>query len=463
MAEPGLFGRIEAWLISSPQAGLTDLARSPLFIVVQEPVGELILRPTRQFWVWTWLGLVLPSVSLNIHWAVPVATAMLSLAVLTLLVRRVRRLSKLEGQIIGQDHFACTPLSGRRRTAVLWLPCSVAVLLSSCCCAAWCLTAPVAPVPSTPLSYLGVGIVLMGLYWSAIRLGAMAMALPQLSRWRRGLPIHWRALVDQATRKPPRHASSTWRSIPDLSREVNGTGTAMALFADSHTSPVWKRSSRYILWYLAPALVPLVALWCAPLVVWAGLGATSFLDGSKLAWGLASMTWASWVLAFFCINGIRDFELPEDRSARAPTLLADMLGLPYRETREKASSYFVGQGGAVFNLMVVAMLPAYMGYLGLFTHAEPPKGDDAAAPPAATASAAAAMPSTGAHPPGQAKPGLPAFQAAPPASVTASATRVTAPTASAASATRPSGAPLSQPAPAATASPPNAAHGASTP
>lgn len=216
-------------------------------------------------------------------------------------------------------------------------------------------------------------------YWAIHRFRPSTMWLPGLDAWYRVLPEPAQALVRRAALVPPRFPTQSWRSFPDLSWEVNSAGMAIALFGEQDERPIWRKSTQYIVWYFAPIVVPLCSLFMAPLLQNGILGPDSISDHTKLSYGVSSLIWLTWSITYFAASGTRDFTLPMvNRDARYPDSLASLLRYPNKELRRVASEYFEGKGAATFNLLALAVVPLYMGYIGLYAgnsgHRDAPSG-----------------------------------------------------------------------------------------
>lgn len=356
------------------------------------------LRPTVALWLWVVLGLLVVSLPLATTYLLSLPGVFFGATWTAWLGARVFALNKRAAAL--DLYFAASPYASQRSAAMAWLPAAVACLLGAA--ASTLSIASKVPTPShgqTP--FLAVGAVLV-VFYLLMAHAPWTLKLPGLAVWHQRLPSPMRAMVAASIRKRlVFQPSFVWRAIPDLSREVHTAGTYEALFSeDDYERPVWSRSRLCLLWYFAPIVVPLAALFFAPLLsnlgqaVYANcVAGLSFLpdwmkpventgllgmdEGSKVLLGVASMVWAAWSLSFFLAMGKRDFVVPLRLAGRADLRVpATLLPFPNFDVRRGAQAFFVGTGGAAFNLLVVAIVPAYAGYLGLFSpHSEPGAGD----------------------------------------------------------------------------------------
>jgi hypothetical protein len=257
----------------------------------------------------------------------------------------------------------------QRRSTVVWLPASFATFAGA---GVALFSAVRNPLTSDRALYgaaefLVSGFALLLLYILAYRKWPGLFELRTLDHWYQQLPDPVKAMVQRATRNAPGIPSSRWRSIPDISQEVHYAGIALALFGEDKRRPIWRRSAKCLIWYFAPIVVPLVALFAAPLVSniwskWPGID-----DTSKLLFGVTAFVWAGWSISYFVAMGTRDFGMALDfPHGQRHGLLAQAMAYPNHETRNTAARFFVGSGPTIFNIVVIAAVPAYAGYLGLF-------------------------------------------------------------------------------------------------
>ncbi len=187
--------------------------------------------------------------------------------------------------------------------------------------------------------------------------------LPPLATWYSRLPIPARRLIWNATHRSPAYASQSWRTVHDLSQEVHSAGITIALFGDGRSPSIWRHRVRVLWTYLAPVSLPFLCLLVFPPIVQFGdLG-----DVPKVELALSTIAWAAWSICFFLHFGDRDFVGTAGRAGSNITLLlADVLSYPNRNLRIRAAQYFKNGGYLVFDLIVLALVPVYMGYLDLF-------------------------------------------------------------------------------------------------
>ncbi|WP_428509503.1 hypothetical protein [Roseateles sp.] len=187
-------------------------------------------------------------------------------------------------------------------------------------------------------------------------------------------------MIDASMHGTCRYPSIAWRTYPDMRSEVIRAGLALALFPASPDKPIWRRSPLYVLTYFAPVSLPLLALIVTPLTWPMAFGGTGLDNTTKVLLALSSMVWAAWAIAFFSYFGERDFLVPwrvrqKERFANATT---ELLGFPNRHARNLAAEFFADKGPTAFNLMALVVVPAFAGYIGLFS--APDKPSEPAAP-----------------------------------------------------------------------------------
>ncbi len=197
------------------------------------------------------------------------------------------------------------------------------------------------------------------------------LKLPAVDAWYAALPTPLQEVVRQSTRLQSVPApSAAWRTVPDLSQQVQVGGAYEAFFSeDDNERPIWRRSRLYVLWYFSPIVIPFACLLAAPLLwtFWDSAGARAMPAHTKLLYGLSAAVWATWAMSFFTVFTKRDFVQPLLLAGRADLRIpATLLPFPHDEVRRAARSFFVGSGAAVFNLFVTLLVPAYATYIGLF-------------------------------------------------------------------------------------------------
>ena len=332
--------------------------------------SEFWLEPTLAFWLWLAASILVCSFTVAAHWLWAATGIILSTGWTIVLLKRIRQASRsLRSIARDPDLVPHTPLSDLKRRVLAWLPSAIASSLGS----AFALMSATFRAPTNATraygaeEFLAIGCALMLLLALLSRYWQGLFNLPYLSGWFKDLPESVKPLVKQATTIQTRTPSSTWRSIPDVSREVHYAGIAMAMFDEDEQRPIWQRSTLCLIWYFAPIVVPLAVLLLAPLFFNLVRGLPGLDDESKLMFGVASFVWATWSIAFFVAMGARDFMMP----LRYPEgfnrgLLADVISYPNRQVRKVAATFFVGTGTTVLQMLALAIVPAYAGYLGLF-------------------------------------------------------------------------------------------------
>lgn len=360
------------WLTSRPRFQV--LAAGPLEIHPSDQrwAPGLRLHPTPQFWLWFASGSLICAIGLSSSRAMSVAAMTLSIIWLCLLLARVRRLRNKERRLSAglPVDLPYNPFAGQSRACLAWVPAPFALLAIESITLARSFSerhdgSAEAELPA--IAFLAVCIVAAVIYRVWLSISPSALALPSLDRWYLSRPLPARALIARVAHRPPLHPSSTWRRIPDLSFELNSAGTAIALFGEDASRPIWRRSVLYVLWYFAPVLVPLLALFVTPVLI-DTFAPSGLSNAAKLKLGLAAMLWLAWSLSFFEGAGNQDFLRGQHaRDRRLPGSLADLLRYPDGEMRRVARDYFRGRGAIVFSLLALSVMPVYFDYLGLFS------------------------------------------------------------------------------------------------
>lgn len=379
------------------------------------------LSPTLRYWVWMALGIAVVASTLMPFQALALVTVAVSAFWLSMLWWRMWRLSRHHHSKLG-TLYAATPLGSRFQDCAVWLPCAAGLLAAATVNLGWIALSPGqryrcaqlfeglsldtavgiaqrALSNATFAAYLCTCLLLACAYALAAACRRHLLRLPAVTTWFNSLPAPARKLVHDATHTRVRYPSSTWRRAHDLSQEANAGGLATGLFSDNVDRAAWRQSTRYLTWYFAPVIVPLIGLLTAPVLVDALAGPKAVFPSQKLALGWASFVWATWALSFFLARAGCDLA---DRSSSAGggtrQVYADLLQHLRREVRRAAKHHFDGRGQQTLNVVAALVVPFYIGYLGAFGQAD---ADSAATPaplcsPAASASASASAPAAGA-------------------------------------------------------------------
>jgi len=327
------------------------------------------LRPTTSFWAWNLFSLAICSFSLAEHWAwAALGSGLSALWVLALLRRLIdpnRAIARLSSSPQLLRH---TPFLAQRRSAIVWLLAATVSTLF----ATLCLVATLGRVERYDrlfgaTEFLAIGGVLLLVYLLIYRVWPRLLSVPGLYEWYKALPSPVQPMVRRATESGRIVPSMTWRHIADVSREVHQAGIALTLFDSNAYRPIWRRNALCFFWYFAPILLPAITLFLAPTVFNIARGLPGIDNESKLLYGLASITWAAWSVSYFFAIGSRDFgETPTYPAGYSRGLLADTIAYPNKATRSVAADFFQGSGSTAIQLISVALVPAFAGYLGLF-------------------------------------------------------------------------------------------------
>lgn len=201
--------------------------------------------------------------------------------------------------------------------------------------------------------------------------------LPELEGAYRNVSETVKEKITVTTKSKSRVPASVWRNARNVAQEAHLYGQAVAFFSVDAAGAAWKKSLRALLWYYAPVTVPCLILFATPplmLVLNAMIGeACSFsihvAERHELA--LAALAWASWSTAFFIVLSEREYG---NRAVlRTNDLVmtdADIFQFGAHENRWVLHTYISGQGQAVLQLLVLAIMPLLMGYMGLFPEPE---------------------------------------------------------------------------------------------
>ena len=353
-------------------AGEFEEARAPMFS----------LRPTKVLYVWILVATLVVSSPLARGWLAILMYLGISVWLVTLthrLIALTRETSKLRGTSAHRQ----SPRGKGRLRCIVWLPVAIFAWVAAACMLVAHRTPGLADWNenvSTGFVYLWASVLtLMGIWWLMAR-NANTFALPDLTKYyQKTLPSSVHPLIKGATSGRAKYPTTSWRALPDISIETHSAGISLALFGDSDVGPVWKTSAKCFVWYFAPVLIPLLAIFLAPLLSASLMPRLSFLppieDSDKLSLGLASMVWASWSVAFFVAMGTRDFVDPQRVRALNGRFLARVFSHWSIGKRAKAAQFFAGTGSTAFHLLALAVVPIYFDYIGLF---ESPKAEVAA-------------------------------------------------------------------------------------
>lgn len=164
---------------------------------------------------------------------------------------------------------------------------------------------------------------------------------------------------------PVAYPTSTWRQLTDSSRELHLAGMAAAFFSRRHSnSIIWAGTFSCYLWYFSAITIPLLTLFLAPPMLNIFFGYDE-LPKARLA--LSAVAWAGWAISFFLYFAERDFVAPARAMAEHPSRLPLSAQHPNILFQHAAHGFFTGKGIAVFNLVVLAILPFYFDYISAFS------------------------------------------------------------------------------------------------
>jgi hypothetical protein len=371
------------------------MANYPLFRVYGyfggEPssVASFRLKPTRVLWAWIAVGCGITFAPL-LQWGL-VQAVMLAFAVWHLLRLHIRRRTlddqcrKFRG-VVGL--YQRSPVPARRNELLLWRPVAIATVLAippaliPTAVSLWdvrniepdgFMRLLVIPANQPFLVLLGMLAVLITALHAMIAWRAWwGRDLAEMSHWYASLPAAVRALVRNAVTDAPRFPSTSWRQFADVSREVHSAGVAAAFISEHDVNAISHRSFTWALWLLAPTFVPLGALIVVPIL--ATVGGLAHLP-DKMLFACSIMVWAVWASGWFQFEGNRNFSQadPPPRGGAAITI-AQATSRMYVRQRKVWREYFLGQGVVIVRFLAVAVVPAYMTYIGLYDH-EAPKAE----------------------------------------------------------------------------------------
>lgn len=377
-----------AWFRNWFRAAATALGyvtKHPMFIVVPNArlperggAPRLQLMPTGAYWSWVLIGFLVVSMPLASNLWAAFALAACAAFWVWALAERVHWLNQIMADMQTKEGWhICSPYWQAKVRAKTWLPCAGIALGFSVIAAlmVWRFESDAQARSLGCLALYSVGAVgclLLQVFASMpSRAGA---TLPALDSWRASSTQAVRALLDASLHGPSRHPSVSWRTYPDMRSELIRAGLALSLFPESVDKPIWRRSPLYALTYFAPVSMPLLALVVTPLV-WPMVTGTSGLDNTtKVMLALSSMVWAAWAIAFFSYFGERDFLAPWRVRQKEPfaNVTTELLGFPNRPARALAADFFADKGPTAFNLIALVVVPAFAGYIGLFSAPDKP-------------------------------------------------------------------------------------------
>ncbi len=368
----------------------------------QHPTARFRLMPTKTYWTWILLGVAVTAAPVTTSLTGATVALVLALIWVWYLAWRLSRFARQRARMTGtRDYFKGSPPDHRRWMTMRWIPAAVVCLIATSF--NWW-TAQQGDAPTSLWESLRwalnlaasggsdhmarvaaarglnnpphFGFELMALtalgpiaiYAMALNRRGQMAAVPSIDAWYHDLPSTVKPLVDRAASRRNRYPSSSWRSVTDISQELSSAAVASAFFGEYTTAAVWKRSTMYGIYCYAPIIVPLIALFAAPLVAqhaghYLGIGSPS-----KLSLGLCVVVWAAWSICFFLAVGRREIVTPAfaPRVGGRP-LLADIFHHPNLAMRMSAARQFVSTPSlGVFSAIALSVMPIYFDYVGLF-------------------------------------------------------------------------------------------------
>jgi hypothetical protein len=370
---------------------LSCATSSPLFVVLaRRPSGQATsltstpdfgLLPNWSLGLWIAFGVFNVSFSLSRGWGWASVGVVFNFVWALIMLLRLRRLAEKAKQMTGRgDFFSVSPYAGIRRHTGAWLPTALVSLVGAAVALATNLKGNAANdvrlYGACEFVFCAVAVCLMlglvaGLNHVPRRRPIHMLSLPSLNAWYAGLPSSAQPIVAKTAlaQRAARYPSSTWRTIPDLSREFQAAGIAHALFGEDGDRLVWKRNATHAWTYFAPISVPLLALVLAPLLFNVVQCFPGIDDRSKLLFGVATFVWATWSISFFVSMGTRDFA-PRLHSRFGQRFLAERFAHRSFDERRRAAAFFADRGSTFFQLVAVAIVPAYLTYISLFGSAK---------------------------------------------------------------------------------------------
>jgi len=408
-----LIDRIREFSFESAEwlhAALTYMARQPLFVVKrvksnnrQEPTNllakndepALILKSTRALWLWSAVSTLCVSSTLTALFEFALLGSVVGVLWIGLSVALGgRRNSPALKSMSNATAYADSPRTSRWKKFSTWTPAAIFSALGSLYAALSTSLVDDPPRSYGALPFLVVAVVIGCLLYTAERAFHRHFQLPGLQSWYGALPSTVKDLLAptlQSTGHGRRYLSSTWRTIPDIASELNTAGTYVALFSeDKRDRPIWRRSRAGVVWYFAPLIVPLGALVFTPLLMVLLPGSTGLDEGTKIAYSSGSVVWAAWSFCYFLYFCARDFVEPLRFSDMRYGHLSSVLRFDNLRDRQEVEQFFVGGGKTVYDAVVVLVVPAFVGFMGLFQSTETTKMPEVKKPSCLTFSCTAA-------------------------------------------------------------------------
>jgi hypothetical protein len=337
-----------------------------------KPSGAFYLKPSGAFWIWISVGFFVTHIPFFSGWFA-LAAALLALSWLGWIGCRVYS-SRKDSEAF-RNHptlFRASPFPLRRFEALVWLPAAIMASLG----AAIALISSTRGATTTDLECAGdynllftsSPLLVAAIYGIAGNVcGKWLLAVPAIDHWYATLPAPLRPLVDSVTLQPPGFPSATWRSVVDLSQEMTAAAISAAFFSAEVRAAVWRQSGWWVIWYMAPVVAPFIWLMAVPLIPVALPSTASWPLPDKMLLALSAMTWCAWATSFLVFSTSRDFVSPSNRACSSPLSLASTFSHPNRASRRVVVDFFDGQGAKILQLLMLALVPAYFSYAGLFT------------------------------------------------------------------------------------------------
>lgn len=356
------------------------LLRWPHFKIVETPKNnnKFILKSTRLLWIWSGIGMLLIGVPLIETKWIQVLAFVFATTWIYFLAKKIikskesssaKRKKAVQNEV---NQIYSSPLQKRLVRTIIWVPLASTVLIISAY-RIFSFSFDKNINNSCQCIYDGSGfynLILLYLVfffiYVLIRLLQPGIPLPNFQSWYNDLPKVVRELVKESFDGKLKYPSMTWRSMVDLSQASLSFAMTEAFFGNKRNSGLFTLTSNWMLWYLAPILLPLISLLIAPMVADI-LFQFDYKKPSNLQFGLAIIIWGFWASAYFVFIGTRDFVDAPSWNTHGQRALVNTVFTPKKEVHRVATEYFAGKWTVVSNLALLVLIPAYLSYIALFS------------------------------------------------------------------------------------------------
>lgn len=214
----------------------------------------------------------------------------------------------------------------------------------------------------------------VALYWHS-RI-AERFTLTILTDVYQALPLEARHQIDLALPTDQVNPKPTWewRHVIDLPYAFYLNAISLAMFKAPQAKSAFRHNLGFVVWYLAPVYLPLLALLIAPFSMdWAKpqycLDAKNIDDyfckdkSIKFCYAEAMILWAVWATTYYLMLSKKHFLRQENPQ---PIYALAVFGLLKDSSLSEMSRYFENMGLAIAALFILSIMPIYFDYLGLF-------------------------------------------------------------------------------------------------